>query len=200
MVYGGGGNDLLVGGKGNDTLTGGVGVDTLIGGADLDVFAFGFSREPGFGQIPSAVSFILDTGVGPGERDRLEDFVQGEDKIDLSFARPTGRTGGCRPSSSAPTASRRASHCRCATSTRTGRQSFSSRPSPEIRRLPRRPPVQPGKSNWQGSTTSSKATSYSNAGVLPVLLPARADPLSLGAEDVGCGLGDQRERQGRMMR
>ncbi|GGC64479.1 hypothetical protein GCM10011504_48260 [Siccirubricoccus deserti] len=97
MVYGGGGNDLLVGGKGNDTLTGGVGVDTLIGGADLDVFAFGFSREPGFGQIPSAVSFILDTGVGPGERDRLEDFVQGEDKIDLSFARPTGRTGGLPP-------------------------------------------------------------------------------------------------------
>jgi Ca2+-binding RTX toxin-like protein len=96
-IYGGGGDDLLVGGTGDDVLTGGVGVDTLIGCADDDVFAFGFSREPGFGQDPSVVTFILDTGIGPGDRDLVQDFHRGEDKIDLSFSRPTGRTGGLPP-------------------------------------------------------------------------------------------------------
>jgi Ca2+-binding RTX toxin-like protein len=97
LIYGGGGDDLLIGGKGKDVLTGGVGVDTLIGGPDDDVFAFGFSHEPGFGQAPSVLTFILDTGAGPGNRDLIQDFHQGEDKIDLSFARPAGRTGGLPP-------------------------------------------------------------------------------------------------------
>jgi RTX calcium-binding nonapeptide repeat (4 copies) len=97
LLYGGGDGDLLVGGEGEDVLTGGVGVDTLIGGADDDVFAFGFSREPGFGQEPSVVTFLLDTGVGPGQRDLVRDFDQGADKIDLSFARPTGRAGALPP-------------------------------------------------------------------------------------------------------
>jgi len=95
LIYGGGGNDLLAGGKGKDVLIGGVGVDTLIGGVDEDVFAFGFGREPGFGQ-EFMFRFSLDTGVGPGNRDVILDFHEGEDKIDLSSARPTGR-GGIQP-------------------------------------------------------------------------------------------------------
>jgi Ca2+-binding RTX toxin-like protein len=87
LIFGGGGDDLLSGGGGKDRLVGGAGVDTLVGGADEDVFAFGF------GQEPFAFSFSLDTGVGPGNRDVIRDFHRGEDKIDLSFAGPTGRGG-----------------------------------------------------------------------------------------------------------
>ena len=87
LLRGDGGADLLVGGPGRDTLVGGVGVDTLIGGPGADVFHFGWVREP------SATSFVLDSGVGAGNRDVVLDFRQGRDKLDLSgyeniFARP----------------------------------------------------------------------------------------------------------------
>ncbi|MFC7478256.1 calcium-binding protein [Dankookia sp. GCM10030260] len=91
LVYGGGDEDVLDGGPGKDTLIGGVDVDTLIGGEGTDVFAFGF------GQEPFSFRFSLDTGVGPGNRDIILDFRDGEDKIDLSFARPTGRGGALPP-------------------------------------------------------------------------------------------------------
>jgi serralysin len=58
-----GGNDLLFGQEGNDTLTGGAGVDTMTGGADRDAFDFNSAGET--------------TG------DRISDFTQGLDKIDL---------------------------------------------------------------------------------------------------------------------
>jgi Ca2+-binding RTX toxin-like protein len=87
LLRGGGGGDLLDGGSGEDTLVGGTGVDTLIGGTGGDVFVFGRGLEPG------ASSFDLDTGTGPGNRDVILDFQQGEDRLDLSayrniFARP----------------------------------------------------------------------------------------------------------------
>jgi Ca2+-binding RTX toxin-like protein len=89
LVFGGGGDDRLGGGTGDDTLAGGVGVDTLIGGEGADVFLFGRALEPG----TAAPAASLDSGVGRGNRDIVRDFVQGEDRLDLSayanfFARP----------------------------------------------------------------------------------------------------------------
>lgn len=70
-LYGGAGNDrlngaesrdLLEGGDGDDLLIGGAGVDTLTGGAGADVF-------------------VLETAALG--RDRITDFTQGEDKLQV---------------------------------------------------------------------------------------------------------------------
>jgi Ca2+-binding RTX toxin-like protein len=89
LIRGGGGDDLLHGGSGRDRLVGGLGLDTLIGGAGQDVFVFGRGLEP----FPLPQQLLTDTGIGPGNRDLVLDFRQGEDLLDLSayrniFARP----------------------------------------------------------------------------------------------------------------
>ncbi|MFP5077574.1 calcium-binding protein [Rhizobium sp. YIM 134829] len=61
-LRGGSGNDFLVGGMGNDRLDGGAGNDSFIGGAGNDVFVFAVT----------------------GGAERINDFVSGADKIDLS--------------------------------------------------------------------------------------------------------------------
>lgn len=66
-LKGGGGDDNLKGGKGDDTLVGGNGADTLLGGPGEDVFAF-------FNQGESRPGAL---------RDRLRDFLGGEDHVDL---------------------------------------------------------------------------------------------------------------------
>ena len=59
---GAGGDDSLFGGEGDDTLVGGAGNDTLVGGEGADTFV-----------------------AGPGDGDdTVEDFVRGEDMIDLT--------------------------------------------------------------------------------------------------------------------
>lgn len=68
LLLGGGGNDNIQGGAGADTLVGGLGRDILVGGADADVFRFLAAAESAVG----------------GQRDRVNDFVLGVDKIDLS--------------------------------------------------------------------------------------------------------------------
>ncbi|WP_431267383.1 calcium-binding protein [Dankookia sp. P2] len=78
VIYGAGGNDRLSGGEGADTLVGGVGADRLVGGHGPDVFLFGRSVEP------FSFTLSLDTGIGPGRRDIVLDFHQGEDRLDLS--------------------------------------------------------------------------------------------------------------------
>jgi Ca2+-binding RTX toxin-like protein len=78
LLRGGGGGDLLDGGPDQDTLVGGVDVDTLIGGTGPDVFVFGRNLEP------FTSSFALDTGVGPGNRDLILDFHEGQDQLDLA--------------------------------------------------------------------------------------------------------------------
>ncbi|MCR0983633.1 hypothetical protein NRP21_16375 [Roseomonas pecuniae] len=65
-LSGGGGNDILVGGAGDDTLTGGAGMDMLTGGTGADIFAF---------------TAVTDANTVP---DRIMDFQQGADRIDLS--------------------------------------------------------------------------------------------------------------------
>ena len=66
---GGAGNDVLLGGLGNDVLIGGLGQDRLTGGAGADIFKF---------------SLITESGTTATKADVIVDFVQGEDKIDLS--------------------------------------------------------------------------------------------------------------------
>lgn len=72
MLRGGRGNDKLVGGDGNDVLVGGVGRDVLTGGADSDTFRF----------IKAADS------QNSNQRDKITDFTQGEDVIDLARVTP----------------------------------------------------------------------------------------------------------------
>ena len=62
LLLGGDGTDRLSGSSGQDTLDGGAGADRLVGGAGEDVFLF---------------------ANGSGD-DTIEDFVDGEDRIDLS--------------------------------------------------------------------------------------------------------------------
>lgn len=66
-LLGGTGNDTLYGELGDDTLDGGMGADVLYGGSGADVFVF---FRPGY------TNRLLP--------DRIEDFVRGEDLIDLS--------------------------------------------------------------------------------------------------------------------
>ncbi|MDE0056706.1 MAG: calcium-binding protein [Defluviicoccus sp.] len=61
-LYGGDGDDKIAGGAGDDTVSGGAGDDSLFGGADADTFVFA-------------------SGHG---HDRIADFADGEDLIDLS--------------------------------------------------------------------------------------------------------------------
>lgn len=67
-LSGGAGNDSLSGGGGADILIGGLGTDSLNGGDGADVFRF---ESAG------------DSTVGSG-RDKIVDFVQGSDLIDLT--------------------------------------------------------------------------------------------------------------------
>ncbi len=66
-LFGGSGKDELEGGSGNDILVGGLGADTLEGGSGNDIFRY-------LSHLDSTVS----------EWDRILDFKQGHDKIDLS--------------------------------------------------------------------------------------------------------------------
>lgn len=69
LLFGEEDNDRLFGDDGDDVLFGGLGRDALTGGAGIDHFAF-FD--------------IADSGVTGGTRDRILDFTQGVDKIDVS--------------------------------------------------------------------------------------------------------------------
>jgi D-alanyl-D-alanine carboxypeptidase len=62
------GNDALYGGTGNDRLTGGAGRDVLHGGAGADQFIFTTTEDSGTGR----------------QRDIIQDFRDGQDKIDLT--------------------------------------------------------------------------------------------------------------------
>jgi len=66
---GGNGNDTMHGGVSGDTLTGGEGRDVMAGGADGDTFVFWTSTESGSTMATA---------------DRITDFQQTRDKVDLS--------------------------------------------------------------------------------------------------------------------
>ena len=62
-MNGGDGDDLILGEEGADILVGGAGSDRLIGGKGSDIFMFDVEGE---------------------HTDRIDDFIDGEDRIDLS--------------------------------------------------------------------------------------------------------------------
>ena len=68
FIFGGDGADVIDGGDGDDWITGGYGRDELTGGAGNDRFLYDTLDE-------------TPTGT---ERDRIQDFTQGEDVIDLT--------------------------------------------------------------------------------------------------------------------
>jgi len=82
-VNGGSGNDTISGGNGNDTLVDSQGRDVMTGGLGNDIFDFNSLNE---------VSTFNFTGASAAQRanainntlERITDFVQGTDKIDLS--------------------------------------------------------------------------------------------------------------------
>ncbi|MDQ2081671.1 VCBS domain-containing protein [Xanthobacteraceae bacterium Astr-EGSB] len=88
-ITGGSGDDRLTGGDGDDTLIGGSGADILVGGADGDLIEGGTGDdhiEGGEGDDTLSGGEGRDTYVLSGffGSDRIEDFVSGEDKIELS--------------------------------------------------------------------------------------------------------------------
>ncbi|MFW9605368.1 MAG: hypothetical protein ACMV0I_02235, partial [Pseudomonas sp.] len=68
-LKGGVGIDTLKGGAGNDTLIGGAGKDVLNGGTGKDIFK---------------LEKLIESGVTAAERDVVQGFVRGQDKLGLS--------------------------------------------------------------------------------------------------------------------
>jgi Ca2+-binding RTX toxin-like protein len=66
---GGGGNDVLNGKAGDDILIGGLGADSLVGDAGADIFDF---------------NTVSESGPGQANRDFINGFENGIDRIDLS--------------------------------------------------------------------------------------------------------------------
>ena len=79
-IYGGEGADTLYGGAGEDELYGGAGKDWLYGGAGDDRLTGGDGDDTLTGG-EGADAFVVKAGHGD---DRITDFTDGEDAIDLS--------------------------------------------------------------------------------------------------------------------
>ncbi len=95
---GGAGSDSLSGGDGNDTLIGGTGTDRIIGGNGDDVITGGVAVGLGFSDDKDLLTggtgldvFVFRSALELGTgltRDRITDFVHGEDRIDLQAFMP----------------------------------------------------------------------------------------------------------------
>ncbi len=80
-LAGGGVSDRLYGRAGDDTLDGGTGADALYGNMGADIMTGG----PDAGRRDRFIYFNdQESGVGPGNRDIITDFVPGEDRIEIS--------------------------------------------------------------------------------------------------------------------
>ena len=82
VASGGIGNDRIYGGEGNDTLTGNLGADTVNGGAGNDMLDGSAGRDQLRGNA-GADRFVF---AADGVTDRLLDFQNGQDLIDLAEA------------------------------------------------------------------------------------------------------------------
>lgn len=86
-IEGGGGDDVLRGKNGNDVLIGGDGYDQLFGGNGADVLFGGSGMDildGGRGKDTFVFTDIAKSLPGGGQRDRIQDFTPGEDRIDVS--------------------------------------------------------------------------------------------------------------------
>ncbi len=79
LMVGDDGNDRLTGAEGRDTIQGGIGDDVLTGGVDVDLLTGGAGADRFV--FSDFEDFIAISGGG---LDRITDFVQGSDLIDLS--------------------------------------------------------------------------------------------------------------------
>lgn len=79
VLTGRGGNDQINGNAGDDVLIGNTGVDTLVGGAGSDTFVY---------------TAIADSRAGVSERDFINGFTHGQDRIDLSAIDANTLTAG----------------------------------------------------------------------------------------------------------
>ena len=85
QIFGGGGSDFIDGGSGADVLDGGAGSDTIVGGTGADILIGGADSVVSQDFDKFIYTSAADSGVGAGNRDRILDFTQLRDKIDLSF-------------------------------------------------------------------------------------------------------------------
>ncbi len=81
QLFGGAGNDALNGGDGDDVLSGGGGDDTLRGGPGDDMIIDGLGNDVLYGDAGND-TFVLAAGNGAGNR--IMDYMDGEDLIDIS--------------------------------------------------------------------------------------------------------------------
>lgn len=79
-IAGGGGNDRIAGNDGNDRLFGGAGADRLAGGSGNDRLMDGAGKGDVLSGGSGSDVFIL---ADDGARDRITDFEDGLDRIDL---------------------------------------------------------------------------------------------------------------------
>jgi RTX calcium-binding nonapeptide repeat (4 copies) len=83
-LKGDGGANRLDGGAGNDTLVGRTGRDVLVGGAGNDVLAGGAGADTQTGGSGADVFLFGPALTGAAVVDRVTDFADGIDKLDLS--------------------------------------------------------------------------------------------------------------------
>jgi len=96
-LIGGPGNDRLEGGSGNDRMEGGAGRDTLLGGTGNDTLIGATARDilnGGAGRDTFVFRAIADSRPGAGNRDVIQDFTRGQDRIDLSAIDANAGRGG----------------------------------------------------------------------------------------------------------
>jgi serralysin len=95
-LVGNAGGDLLEGLSGKDSLDGGSGADHLRGGSGRDWLDAGRGRDTmhgGEGTDTFVFYDMADSGPGKGGRDLIEDFVRGDDRINLRPIDANPRSG-----------------------------------------------------------------------------------------------------------
>jgi Ca2+-binding RTX toxin-like protein len=84
-IYGGSGNDTITGGNGADTLYGGSGNDIINGGEGKDIIVGGYGADSLNGGLGNDTFKFLSVIDSRGSQyDTIQDFVSGNDKIDLT--------------------------------------------------------------------------------------------------------------------
>jgi Ca2+-binding RTX toxin-like protein len=82
VLLGGKGEDLIKGGTGGDTLYGGQGDDSIKGGSGKDYLSGDFGADTLNGGSGDDV-FVFHTRTIDGAVDTIEDFTDGEDRVEL---------------------------------------------------------------------------------------------------------------------